>query len=175
MKKTPSTRAQSLYSLAKGLEAKMRDVAASISSQTGVSMDEATKETVLSVGRLSDWAAYCDKIKGGNLVSFSFAVSTSLEEHKRPFPIEEIVPTSSWKLPLHLASLPALQPMPRSGSGLSLPEALGVMGVVLPDSSPLLSLVTVLGAAIATGNAVVMVPSQKYPLPALTLIQVDAK
>lgn len=69
MKKTPSARAQSLYSLAKGLEAKMRDVAASISSQTGVSMDEATKETELSVGRLSDWAAYCDKIKGGNLVS----------------------------------------------------------------------------------------------------------
>lgn len=130
MKKTPSARAQSLYSLAKGLEAKTRDVAASISSQTGVSMDEATKETELSVGRLSDWAAYCDKIKGGNL------------------------------------------PMPRSGSGLSLPEALGVVGVVLPDSSPLLSLVTVLGAAVATGNAVVVVPSQKYPLPALTFVQV---
>lgn len=69
MKKTPSARAQSLYSLAKSLEAKMRDMAASISSQTGVSMDEATKETDLSIGRLSDWAAYCDKIKGGNVVS----------------------------------------------------------------------------------------------------------
>lgn len=130
MKKTPSARAQSLYSLAKGLEAKMRDMAASISSQTGVSMDEATKETELSVGRLTDWAAYCDKIKGENL------------------------------------------PMPRSGSGFSLPEAMGVVGVVLPDSEPLLSLVTVLGAAIATGNAVIMVPSQKCPLPALTFIQV---
>lgn len=72
MKKTPSARAQSLYSLAKCLEAKVRDMAASISSQTGVSMDEATKETELSVGRLSDWAAYCDKIKGGNLVSLYF-------------------------------------------------------------------------------------------------------
>lgn len=62
--------------------------------------------------------------------------------------------------------------MPRSGSGLSLPEALGVVAVVLPDSNPLLSLVTVLGAAIATGNAVILVPSQKYPLPALMFIQV---
>lgn len=62
--------------------------------------------------------------------------------------------------------------MPRSGSGLSLPEALGVVGVVLPDSNPLLSLVTVLGAAVATGNAVILVPSQKYPLPALMFIQV---
>lgn len=59
-----------------------------------------------------------------------------------------------------------------SGSGLSLPDALGVVGAVLPDSNPLLSLVTVLGAAIATGNAIILVPGQKYPLPALTFIQV---
>lgn len=63
--------------------------------------------------------------------------------------------------------------MPQSGSALSLPEALGVMGVVLPDESPLLSLVTVLGAAIATGNAIIIVPSQKYPLPALAFVQVN--
>lgn len=80
MKKTPSARAQSLYSLAKGLEAKMRDMAASISSQTGVSMDEATKETELSIGRLSDWAAYCDKIKGGNLVSLRFVFQHHYKE-----------------------------------------------------------------------------------------------
>lgn len=63
--------------------------------------------------------------------------------------------------------------MPQSGSAFSLPEALGVMGVVLPDRNPLLSMVMVLGAAVATGNAVIMVPSQKYPLPALTFIQVS--
>lgn len=63
--------------------------------------------------------------------------------------------------------------MPQSGSALSLPEALGVMGVLLPDESPLLSLVTVLGAAITTGNAIILVPSQKYPLPALAFVQVS--
>lgn len=70
---------------------------------------------------------------------------------------------------------PSLQPMPQSGSALSVPEALGVVGVVLPDENPLLSMVTLLGAAVATGNAVVMVPSQKYPLPALLFIQVCVK
>lgn len=65
--------------------------------------------------------------------------------------------------------------MPQSGSALSFPEALGVVGVVLPDNNPLLSMVTLLGAAIATGNAVVMVPCQKYPLPALAFIQVRVK
>ncbi|KAM9346112.1 aldehyde dehydrogenase family 16 member A1 [Symphorus nematophorus] len=130
MKKSPSARAQSLYSLAKGLEAKKKDIAASISVQTGVSMDVAEKETELSINRLSDWAAYCDKVQGGAL------------------------------------------PVPQSGSALSLPEALGVVGIVLPDKNPLLSMVTLLGAATATGNAVIMVPSQKYPLPALAFIQV---
>lgn len=130
MKKSPSARAQALYSLAKGLEAKRRDLQVSINSQTGLSMEEAEKEVELSITRLSDWAAYCDKVQGGAV------------------------------------------PLPQSGSALSLPEALGVIGIVLPDRSPLLSTVTVLGAAVATGNAVVMVPSQSYPLPALTFIQV---
>ena len=62
--------------------------------------------------------------------------------------------------------------MPQSGSALSIPEALGVVGIVLPDKNPLVSMVTLLGAAIATGNAVIMVPSQKYPLAALAFIQV---
>ncbi|XP_071330806.1 aldehyde dehydrogenase family 16 member A1 [Trachinotus anak] len=130
MKKSPSARAQSLYSLAKGLEAKRRDIAVSINVQTGLSMDEAEKEVDLSSARLSDWAAYCDKVQGGTL------------------------------------------PMPQSGSALSLPEALGVVGLILPDKNPLLSMVTLLGAAIATGNAVIMVPSQKNPLPVLAFIQV---
>lgn len=130
MKKSPSARAQSLFSLAKGLEAKRRDMAASISTQTGVTMDEAEKELELSISRLSDWAAYCDKIQGG------------------------------------------VPPVPQSGSALSFPEALGVVGVVLPDKNPLLSMVTLLSSAIATGNAIIMVPSQKHPLPALAFIQV---
>lgn len=74
MKKSLTARAQSLYSLAKGLEAKKQDMAASISSQTGVSMEEAEKETELGITRLTDWAAYCDKIKGGSLVFVCFVL-----------------------------------------------------------------------------------------------------
>ncbi|XP_029292994.1 LOW QUALITY PROTEIN: aldehyde dehydrogenase family 16 member A1 [Cottoperca gobio] len=130
MKKSPSARAQSLYSLAKGLEAKRRDLCGSISVQTGLSSDEVDEEVELSIARLNDWAAYCDKVQGGT------------------------------------------PPLPQSGCALSLPEALGVVGVVLPDKNPLLAMVTLLGAAIGNGNAVIMVPSQKYPLPALAFIQV---
>uniref|UniRef100_A0A3P9JC60 Aldehyde dehydrogenase 16 family, member A1 n=1 Tax=Oryzias latipes TaxID=8090 RepID=A0A3P9JC60_ORYLA len=67
-KKTPSARALSLHALAKGVEAKRQDLATSLHTQTGVSMDEAEKEVELSITRLALWAAYCDKVQGGSLV-----------------------------------------------------------------------------------------------------------
>lgn len=67
------------------------------------------------------------------------------------------------------------QPMPQSGSALSFPEALGVVGVVLPDTNPLLSMVTLVGAAVATGNAIIIIPSKKNPLSSLEFIQVSLK
>ncbi|XP_050955360.1 aldehyde dehydrogenase family 16 member A1 isoform X1 [Labeo rohita] len=130
MKKSPAARSQALYSLADSLDKRRQDLAVSIRTQTGIPLDEAEKEVELSISRLSDWAARCDKEQAGT-----------------PFP-------------------------PQSGTALSTPEALGVLGVILPNSKPLLSLVSLLGAAIAMGNAVVMVPSEKYPLPALEFIQV---
>lgn len=130
MKKSPAARSQSLYSLADSLEKRRQDLAVSIQTQTGIPLEEAEKEVELSISKLSDWAARCDKEQGGT-----------------PFP-------------------------PQSGSALSTPEALGVLGVILPNSKPLLSLVSVLGAAVAMGNAIIMVPSEKYPLPALQFSQV---
>jgi len=58
------------------------------------------------------------------------------------------------------------------GSVIKLNEPLGVIGIVCPDNNPLLSFISLLGPAIARSNSVVIVPSQKYPLPALALYQV---
>ena len=51
-------------------------------------------------------------------------------------------------------------------------EPVGVIGISCPDSSPLLSFVSLFGAAIARSNSVVIVPSEKYPLLALDMYQV---
>ena len=72
MKKSASARAQSLFSLAKGLEAKRRDLSVSINTQTGLSLDKADEEVELSIARLNDWAAYCDKLQGGTPVRLLF-------------------------------------------------------------------------------------------------------
>ena len=56
----------------------------------------------------------------------------------------------------------------------SLPEPTGVVAVLAPQDSPLLGLVSVLAPAIVSGNTVVAVASEKYPLPAVTLAEVLA-
>ncbi|MGH3648276.1 MAG: aldehyde dehydrogenase family protein [Micromonosporaceae bacterium] len=57
---------------------------------------------------------------------------------------------------------------------LSAPEPTGVVGIVAPQSGPLLGLVSVVAPAIVTGNTVVVLASEKYPLPAITLAEVLA-
>lgn len=64
MKKSPAARALALNSLADSLDKRRQDLTVSIHKQTGLSMDEAAQEVELSICRLSDWAALCDKLNG---------------------------------------------------------------------------------------------------------------
>lgn len=56
----------------------------------------------------------------------------------------------------------------------SVPEPTGVVAVLAPPRSSLLGLVSVLAPVIATGNAAVVVASERAPLPAVTLAEVLA-
>lgn len=55
---------------------------------------------------------------------------------------------------------------------LALPEPLGVLGIAAPTEQPLLGLVATVAPAIALGNAVVVVPSEAFPLSATDFYQV---
>jgi len=54
----------------------------------------------------------------------------------------------------------------------SLPEPTGVVGVLAPQQSSLLGLVSVLAPVLTTGNTAVVVAAQDRPLPAVTLAEV---
>jgi acyl-CoA reductase-like NAD-dependent aldehyde dehydrogenase len=56
----------------------------------------------------------------------------------------------------------------------SLPDPVGVIGVLAPQDSSLLGLVSVLAPAITTGNAIVAVASTERPGPAVALCEVLA-
>ncbi|MFR9676169.1 aldehyde dehydrogenase family protein [Streptomyces sp. TR06-5] len=57
---------------------------------------------------------------------------------------------------------------------LSSPEPTGVVAVLAPQGSSLLGLVSVVAPAIVSGNTVVVVASERAPLPALSLAEVLA-
>ena len=56
----------------------------------------------------------------------------------------------------------------------TIPEPTGVVGVVAPETSSLLGLVSRLAPPLVTGNVVVLLASERRPLPAVTLTEVLA-
>ena len=51
-------------------------------------------------------------------------------------------------------------------------DYLGVVGIACPDEAPLLAFVSLLAPAIARGNTVIVIPSEKYPLSATDFYQI---
>jgi acyl-CoA reductase-like NAD-dependent aldehyde dehydrogenase len=56
----------------------------------------------------------------------------------------------------------------------TIPEPTGVVGVVAPEEPPLLGLVSRLAPAVVSGNTTVVLASERWPLPAVTLTEVLA-
>jgi hypothetical protein len=56
----------------------------------------------------------------------------------------------------------------------TIPEPTGVVGIVAPETSSLLGLVSRLAPPLVTGNVVVLLASERRPLPAVTLTEVLA-
>jgi acyl-CoA reductase-like NAD-dependent aldehyde dehydrogenase len=73
------------------------------------------------------------------------------------------------KLP---AVLGGVNPVAMPYLSFSLPEPTGVVGVIAPDEPPLLGLIAEIAPALAAGNTVVAVISERWPLPALDLAEV---
>lgn len=65
-----------------------------------------------------------------------------------------------------------IQETPWKGFTLQVNESVGTIGIVCPDESPLLAFVSLVGPAIARGNSVVVIPSEKFPLVAMDMYQI---
>jgi aldehyde dehydrogenase (NAD+) len=60
----------------------------------------------------------------------------------------------------------AVHNVPIRGVALAMHEPIGVVGIGAPETWPLLGFISVVAPAIATGNAVIVVPSEAHPLAA---------
>jgi aldehyde dehydrogenase (NAD+) len=66
----------------------------------------------------------------------------------------------------------AVHSVPIRGVALAMNEPIGVVGVACPDEAPLLGLISLVAPLIATGNTVIVIPSEPHPLAATDLYQV---
>jgi acyl-CoA reductase-like NAD-dependent aldehyde dehydrogenase len=70
--------------------------------------------------------------------------------------------------------LGSVNPVAAPYFNFTIPEPTGVVGMVAPPDAPLLGLVSRLAPAVVSGNCVVVVASERWPLPAITLAEVLA-
>ena len=68
----------------------------------------------------------------------------------------------------------AVNPVASSHFNFTMPEPTGVVVVVCPDESPLLTLVSLVAPVILAGNTAVVLASAESPLPALTFSEIIA-
>ncbi len=61
---------------------------------------------------------------------------------------------------------------PMRGVTLAMKEAIGTVGIICPDENPLLGMISLAAPAIAMGNRVILIPSERHPLSATDFYQV---
>jgi len=66
----------------------------------------------------------------------------------------------------------SVNPVSSNHFNFSVPEPTGVVGIIAPEESPLLGLVSVIAPTIVGGSACVVLASHSKPLPAVTLTEV---
>ena len=85
--------------------------------------------------------------------------------------VDVLLHYAGWTDKLH-AVLGGVNPVAAPFLSFSLPEPTGVVGIVAPDSPPLLGLIAELAPALAAGNVAVAILSEARPLVGLDLAEV---
>jgi acyl-CoA reductase-like NAD-dependent aldehyde dehydrogenase len=68
----------------------------------------------------------------------------------------------------------AVNPVASSHFNFTTPEPTGVVAVLAPDEPALVALVSLVAPVILSGNAAILLASEKYPLPAVTFAEILA-
>jgi acyl-CoA reductase-like NAD-dependent aldehyde dehydrogenase len=121
------------------------------------------------------WAARTAYNRGQILYRAAEAVESRGEElgsaDEVAAAVDVLVHYAGWTDKL-AAVLGGVNPVAMPYLSFSLPEPTGVVGVIAPDEPPLLGLIAELAPALAAGNTVVAIVSERWPLPALDLGEV---
>ena len=134
------------------------------------------RDAVAAARKASEpWAARTAYNRGQILYRAAEALESSADRFGNPTEVQDAVDVL-----LHYAGwtdklapvLGGINPVAAPFLSFSLPEPTGVVGVVAPDTPPLLGLIAEVAPALAAGNTVVAILSEPHPLPGLDLAEV---
>ena len=108
-----------------------------------------------------------------NEIGRSTGVSAAKAKREVTLAIDRLVYFAGWtdKYPQVFGSV---NPVASPHFNFTMPEPVGVVVVLAPDEPSLLALVSLVAPVILSGNAAVVIASEKYPLPAATFAEILA-
>jgi acyl-CoA reductase-like NAD-dependent aldehyde dehydrogenase len=135
-----------------------------------------SKATAYNRGQILYRAAEMLQNRAGELiheVARSTGVNAARAKREVMLAIDRLVHFAGWtdKYPQVFGSV---NPVASSHFNFTTPEPTGVVVVLAPDEPSLLALVSLVAPVILSGNAAVVIPSEKCPLPAATFTEILA-
>lgn len=108
-----------------------------------------------------------------NEIGRSTGVSAAKAKREVTLAIDRLVYFAGWtdKYPQVFGSV---NPVASPHFNFTMPEPVGVVVMLAPDEPSLLALVSLVAPVILSGNAAVVIASEKYPLPAATFAEILA-
>ncbi len=166
---TAYNRGQILYRMAEMMEGKRRELAEAVES-----VAEQTAPARLTKGpgarRTSKTMQSTAPRTSASLRSFNAPLSAVAEVAAA---IDRLVYYAGW-CDKYAQVLGCHNPVAGPYYNFTVPEPTGVVGVVAPDASPLLGLISLLAPALVPGNTTIVIASNTNPIPAAVLGEVLA-
>ena len=134
------------------------------------------KATAYNRGQILYRAAEMLQNRAGELVNeIARSTDVSVAKAKREVTtaIDRLVHFAGWT-DKYSQVFGSVNPVASSHFNFTTPEPTGVVVVLAPDEPSLLALVSLLAPVILSGNAAIVIPSEKFPLPAATFAEILA-
>jgi aldehyde dehydrogenase (NAD+) len=108
--------------------------------------------------------------RSGELVAslVSFGAREADAQRGMAVGVDRLIHYAGWA-DKYAALLGSVNPVATPHFNFTVPEPMGVVGVIAPDSPPLLGLLSMIAPVIASGNTVVALASETVPYPAILL------
>lgn len=135
-----------------------------------------SKATAYNRGQILYRAAEMLQNRAGELVTEltrSTEASTASSKREVTLAIDRLVHFAGWT-DKYQQVFGSVNPVASPHFNFTTPEPVGVVTVLAPDEPALVALVSLIAPVILSGSTVIVIPSEKYPLPAVTFSEILA-